>query len=369
MVADFDSTLGATYVGVTTTACLYGISTLHGYTYWNRPNQDSLIAKIFVSVQITSKQRLCINEQLETSQQISLLWLVDTAKLVCATHVGYRLLITEYENDPEALFHSTCLVVLTTKKTQFLLTALTIFGAQVLRTYQSVLGLAPCDTVDGDRRSICLRLSSIRKMQGGFAFIQLGFGIAMSCLAWVYWDIREMDKHRWISSAWTGSTSLCSIIITYNLSALLASTDMRIHDSKYCGLDERVSSLLDSYWAAKQTILAVLNARSRETPDLPIFEEYEFGAAGYKAELNNGMSKVNIEGSLRIGNPSIKIPPRILRREPAITVLVQQETHIIGISETNSDDRNSTLRHHEDSDDTESVDYRADLAKSQTPTI
>ncbi|KAF8690313.1 hypothetical protein RHS03_08939, partial [Rhizoctonia solani] len=118
-----------------------------------------------------------------------------------------------------------------------------------------------------------------------------------------------------------------------------------------------------------QTILAVLNARSRETPDLPVFEEYEFGAAGYKAELNNGMSKVNIEGSLRIGNPSIKIPPRILRREPAITVLVQQETHIIGISETNSDDRNSTLRHHEDSDDTESVDYRADLAKSQTPTI
>ncbi|QRW23920.1 hypothetical protein RhiXN_10244 [Rhizoctonia solani] len=101
------------------------------------------------------------------------------------------------------------------------------------------------------------------------------------------------------------------------------------------------------------TILAVLNARSRETPDLPVFEEYEFGAAGYKAELNNGMSKVNIEGSLRIGNPSIKIPPRILRREPAITVLVQQETHIIGISETNSDDRNSTLRHHEDSDDTE----------------
>ncbi|ELU36929.1 hypothetical protein AG1IA_09038 [Rhizoctonia solani AG-1 IA] len=278
---------------------LYGISTLHGYTYWNRPNQDSLIAKIFVSVQITSKQRLCINEQLETSTTVRL-W---------------------YQQSNFSL------VVLTTKKTQFLLTALTIFGAQV--TYQSVLGLAPCDTVDGDRRSICLRLSSIRKMQGGFAFIQLGFGIAMSCLAWVYWDIREMDKHRWISSAWTGSTSLCSIIITYNLSALLASTDMRIHDSKYCGLDKRVSSLLDSYWAAKQyvriavnfplgtcgtsrcgwtlnywyhrlimifqTILAVLNARSRETPDLPVFEEYEFGAAGYKAELNNGMSKVNIE--------------------------------------------------------------------------
>ncbi|CEL60477.1 hypothetical protein RSOLAG1IB_09670 [Rhizoctonia solani AG-1 IB] len=103
MTTDFDSTLGATYIGVTATACLYGISTLHGYTYWNRQTRDSVIIKIFISS----------------------LWLMDTVKLICATHVGYRLLITEYENDPAALFNSTWSI-----NTQFLLTALVIFGAQ-----------------------------------------------------------------------------------------------------------------------------------------------------------------------------------------------------------------------------------------------
>ncbi|CAE6487154.1 unnamed protein product [Rhizoctonia solani] len=84
MEVDFDSTLGAIYVGVAITACLCGISTLHGYTYWNHRKQDSAITRISMAV----------------------LWLADAAKLVCATHIGYRLLITEYQNDPEGLYYT-----------------------------------------------------------------------------------------------------------------------------------------------------------------------------------------------------------------------------------------------------------------------
>ncbi|KAL5632194.1 hypothetical protein ACGC1H_000262 [Rhizoctonia solani] len=110
MEVDYDSTLGATYIGVTITACLYGISTLHGYTYWNQQTQDHTITRISMAV----------------------LWLADTAKLVCAAHIGYRLLITGYEDDPAAMFYSTW-----SMKMELLLTALIIFVAQVFTAYHA----------------------------------------------------------------------------------------------------------------------------------------------------------------------------------------------------------------------------------------
>ncbi|KAL5632198.1 hypothetical protein ACGC1H_000262 [Rhizoctonia solani] len=193
MEVDYDSTLGATYIGVTITACLYGISTLHGYTYWNQQTQDHTITRISMAV----------------------LWLADTAKLVCAAHIGYRLLITGYEDDPAAMFYSTW-----SMKMELLLTALIIFVAQVFTAYHAWKSAKRINVLWATPRVI--RIIGI--IAAIFAFSQLAFGTTLSSLAWIYWDIREMEKHRWVASIWLGCAAFGSIVITYMLSALLVST-------------------------------------------------------------------------------------------------------------------------------------------------
>ncbi|CAE6467614.1 unnamed protein product [Rhizoctonia solani] len=215
--------------------------------------------------------------------------------------------------------------------------------------------------------------------------MQLGFGIAVSSLAWVYGD--------WIASVWMGSATFCSVIIAYNLSAFLASTYVRaqgaidlinhflrclIHTGLLTSVLTVVNLLAFSFMGQYVrigvnfplgtlhliTILAVLNARPCDTTDHPVFDEYEFGGTRHKAGSVNAMGPVSLEGSL-----SLKIPAKFLRKEPPITVLVQQDTHVIGISPIRVDSRNSTLQQHEYSDGTESIETRVELPKSQTSTI
>ncbi|CAE6492743.1 unnamed protein product [Rhizoctonia solani] len=335
MEADFDSTLGATYIGVTITACLYGISTLHVYTYWNRQKQDNTITRI----------------------SIAILWLADTIKLICATHVGYRLLITEYENDPAALFYSTWSVNVTMKM-ELLLTCLVIFMAQVLSAYHARKSSKRINVSWATPRTI--RLMGIIAVL--FAFVQLSFGIMVSSLAWIHWDIREMDKQRWVASVWMGSATVSSIIITYALSALLTSTYVRvqsiidiinellrcfIHTGLLTSILSVVNLLAFSFMGQYIrigvnfplgtlnliTLLAILNTRSNEILGPTIPEEYECGVIGYKNELHGDVIQTSLQGSLRIGKRSFKLPSKLPGTGTSIKVFVQKETHIISIPE------------------------------------
>ncbi|CEL60476.1 hypothetical protein RSOLAG1IB_09669 [Rhizoctonia solani AG-1 IB] len=228
--------------------------------------------------------------------------------------------------------------------------------------------------------------------------MQLGFGITLSSLAWVYWDIREIDEHLWVAIAWMGSATVSSVIITYNLSALLVSVYVPVQGAidlisgllrylVHTGFLTSILTLVNllGFFFTGQyvriavnfplgtlhiiVILAILNARPNDATNSSTIEEYEFGTTRRKAESIDDLGQVALKGSLRIGKLSIKIPSRLLRKEPPITVLVQQDTHVIGISVIEDDNQNPSLRQHEDSDETESIETSVGLAKSHTPTI
>ncbi|KAH7335650.1 hypothetical protein B0J17DRAFT_667226 [Rhizoctonia solani] len=344
MEADFDSTLGATYVGVTTTACLYGIATLHGYTYWNRQRQDSIIARILVSH----------NKSLDTNL------LADTVKLVCATHVGYRLLITEYENDPAALFIASAMFH----------------------------WMVPDDLAASKRINVSWATPRAIRVVGLiaalFSLLQLSFGATVSSLAWVYWDVRQMDKHRWVASAWMIFATFGTIMITYILSALLISTYVRVHGTInlvnellrrfiHTGVLTNVltiTNLLAFSFMGQYVRISVnfplgtfLNARSHETLDTEILEEQESGLARHKNEPPNDVSETTFQGSLRIGKLSLKIPPKLHGAGTPIKVFVQKETHVIGIPENKVNYSSSVLQQHGDPDGTESTETKADFGK------
>ncbi|CAE6424531.1 unnamed protein product [Rhizoctonia solani] len=358
MEADFDATLGSIYVGVTTTACLYGIATLHGYTYWNRQRQDSIMARI----------------------SIALLWLADTVKLVCATHVGYRLLITEYENDPAALYYSIWSINI-----ELLLTTLVIFASQAFIVCHAWKSSKRINVSWATPRAI--RVMGV--IAALFALLQLSFGVAVSSLAWVYWDVRQMDKHRWASSAWMLFASVGSFIITYILSALLISTYIRVHGTidlinellrrfihtgaltsllaitnllafSFMGQYIRISVNFPLGTLNLITLLAVLNARSHENLNTATLDEQESGLARHKDGLHNDVSETtSFQGSLRIGKLSLKVPPKLHGAGIPIKVFVQKETHVIGIPENNVNFSNPVLQQHNDLDGTESTETKA----------
>ncbi|KAJ1299750.1 hypothetical protein OPQ81_007336 [Rhizoctonia solani] len=361
MEAEFDSTLGATYIGVTMTACLYGISTLHFYTYWNRQRQDNIVARISTAA----------------------LWLADTIKLVCATHVGYRLLITEYENDPEALFLSTW-----SMNTEILLTTLIIFGTQLFSVYHLWKSVKRVNVFWATPR--VLRLMGIFAVL--FAFTQLAFGLTLSSLAWVYWDIREIDKKSWVANVWLGSAALCSIIITYTLSALLVSSYVRvqsiidlvneflrcfIHTGLLTSLLSIVNFLASLFLGQYVrigvnfvlgtvnliTLFAILNARSVQVVDSEVVEEYECDVAVRKGRFPDDVSQPSLHGSLRIGKFSLKVPSKLHGRGTSIKVFIQKETHVIGIPGIKIDP-DSMMHQHEHLDGAESTPAtRADFTK------
>ncbi|CAE6469869.1 unnamed protein product [Rhizoctonia solani] len=322
MEVDYDSTLGATYIGVTITACLYGISTLHGYTYWNQQTQDHTITRISMAV----------------------LWLADTAKLVCAAHIGYRLLITGYEDDPAAMFYSTWSINM-----ELLLTALIIFVAQVFTAYHAWKSAKRINVLWATPRVIRI-----------IGIIALAFGTTLSSLAWIYWDIREMEKHRWVASIWLGCAAFGSIVITYMLSALLVSTYVQarstiglINEFLRCIIHTgfltsilTVANLLAFSFMGQYiqiavnfplgtlhliTLLTIMNARPQEISDGAIAEEYELSITEHKDRLHNNIFQTSLKGCLRNSQVALKVPSKIPTTDRSIKVFVQRETHIIGI--------------------------------------
>ncbi|CAE6481134.1 hypothetical protein RSOLAG22IIIB_12137 [Rhizoctonia solani] len=347
---DFDSSLGATYVGVTVAACLYGISTLHVYTYLNRQRQDSAIKRFTIVV----------------------LWFADTIKLVCATHIGYRLLITEYLNNPAALFYSTWSINL-----EILLTTLIIFVVQVFTSHY----------VWKSTNRINVRWASpgvVRHMgimAALFSFLQLAFGIALSSLAWVYWDIRVIDQHWWISTVWLGSAAFSNIIITYLLSALLVSTftlgqntiDVTsglirfiVHTGHLTSILTITNLLAFSFMGHYTriavnvplgtlnliTLLVVLNARPQEPSDGAL-EERECGVTRNTDCLQMDTGRTSPEVFPR--KPSLKVPPKAHKKARSIKVFVQKDVHVISIPRVAVSYSHSMTKHQDDPDGSEST--------------
>ncbi|CAE6421244.1 unnamed protein product [Rhizoctonia solani] len=316
MEVDYDSTLGAIYIGVTVTACLYGISTLHGYTYWNQQKQDSTITRTSMAV----------------------LWLADSAKLVCATHIGYRLLITGYEDDPAALFYSTCDFIL----------------------YSFALHLHHEDgaTVDLFDR---------------FCDASLTFGTTLSSLAWIHRDIREMEKYQWVASLWLGTATFGSIIITYMLSALLASTYVQAQSIltvanllafSFMGQYIRIAANIPLGTLNLITLLVIMNSRPQEISDGAIVEEHERSMTGHKDRSLKDRSQTSLESCSQISQLSLKTPSKTHTTGQSIKVFVQKETHVISIPRTGVDYSHHMIHYPDALDVPNQPKARVDLAQA-----
>ncbi|RDX54474.1 hypothetical protein OH76DRAFT_1397786 [Lentinus brumalis] len=69
-------TLGAAYVGNIVAACLYGLTTLQTYTYYNRSPKDPVVLKTLVAI----------------------LWVLDTLHLAFVSHTVYEYCVADFGN-------------------------------------------------------------------------------------------------------------------------------------------------------------------------------------------------------------------------------------------------------------------------------
>lgn len=189
MDVDLDATLGATYIGVVVASCFYGIATMQFYTYWNRYVHDSIFDRLYVAV----------------------LWLTDTAKLICATHVGYTYLVTNYTN-PQASFYSTWSVNL-----EFCLTSVITFMVQVFfarRAWNFAKRVGVNWTTPRTMRLMGITV-------GLLALMQLAFGITTVTFSWIFREFKDAKKYRWTAIVWLGSAAFCDVLMSYTLAVVL----------------------------------------------------------------------------------------------------------------------------------------------------
>ncbi|GAB1527453.1 hypothetical protein RhiTH_010628 [Rhizoctonia solani] len=188
MEVSYDGTIGAVYIGIVISTCLYGVTCLQFYTYWNKYTDDSTFRRVYVLA----------------------LWILDTLKLACASSTGYELLITQFDVIGPA-FRGTWGGFLV-----FGLTAFTTFMVQLTSffAYRSLSGAFWVNPIMMRLMAGLIALS---------ALTQLAFGMATTVLSWQHWTFDNSRQYRWVAVVWLGAAAFCDLLTTYTLSVVLIS--------------------------------------------------------------------------------------------------------------------------------------------------
>ncbi|EUC58503.1 transmembrane protein, putative [Rhizoctonia solani AG-3 Rhs1AP] len=208
---------------------------------------------------------------------------------------------------------------------ELLLTSLIVFETQVFTAHHAWKSVNRINVFWATPRVI--RYMGI--IAAIFAFSQLTFGTTLSSLAWIHRDIREMEKYQWVASLWLGTATFGSIIITYMLSALLASTYVQAQSTIYlineflrCIIHTgfltsilTVANLLAFSFMGQYiriaaniplgtlnliTLLVIMNSRPQEISDGAIVEEHVRSMTGHKDRSLKDRSQTSLESCSQI---------------------------------------------------------------------